>query len=48
MSYIEELHARHEEWLLSHKDAVVLDGNIEFETDATRQAVLLKAIESLL
>lgn len=44
LEYLRQIHQRHEDWLMGLDNVIVIDGNIEFETDSQRLDVIINII----
>jgi len=46
LDYLRQIHQRHEDWLMGLDNVVVIDGNIEFETDPQRLDDIINIIRN--
>lgn len=46
LDYLRQIHQRHEEWLMGLDNVIIIDGNIEFETDPQRLDEIINIIRN--
>jgi deoxyadenosine/deoxycytidine kinase len=46
LDYLRQIHQKHEDWLIKLDNVIIIDGNIEFETDPKRLNEIIEIIKN--